>query len=156
MWLLHFRLISLGGFCCLVILLIYFLNKHTICKKQYLPTIHPTPHALSPGVLEVGSVTLFVSAWRRTKANWSLWVVNLITDCNLPITSRFWGRFNQNGMEPEVIDVQYKHKWWTCGQRLALASFPGSHAPEREHWSCAGMESLVFFVTWKAPKVERR
>ena len=26
--------------------------------------------------------------------------------------------------------------------------FPGSHTPEREHWSCAGMESLVFFVTW--------
>ena len=24
--------------------------------------------------------------------------------------------------------------------RSSLASFPGSHAPEREHWSCAGME----------------
>ena len=23
----------------------------------------------------------------------------------------------------------------------ALASFPGSHAREREHWSCAGVES---------------
>jgi len=34
-----------------------------------------------------------------------------------------------------------------------IASFPGSHAPEHEHW---GMESLVFFVTWKAVKVERR
>ena len=37
-----------------------------------------------------------------------------------------------------------------------LALFPGSHALEREHWSCAGVESLVFFVTWKALKVERR
>ena len=27
-----------------------------------------------------------------------------------------------------------------------LASFPGSHAPEREHWSYAGVESLVFHV----------
>jgi len=37
-----------------------------------------------------------------------------------------------------------------------LASFPGSNAQEREHWSCTGMESLVFFVMWKVPKVERR
>ena len=22
---------------------------------------------------------------------------------------------------------------------------PGSHVPEREYWSCAGVESLVFF-----------
>ena len=38
---------------------------------------------------------------------------------------------------------------------VILASFPGSHAPERKHWSCAGMESLVFFLTWAPPKVER-
>ena len=38
---------------------------------------------------------------------------------------------------------------------VILASFPGSQAPECEHWCCAGMESLVFFVTWKAVKVER-
>ena len=40
----------------------------------------------------------------------------------------------------------------TCGY---LALFPGSHTPQRKHWSCAGMESLVFFVTWKGLKVER-
>ena len=39
---------------------------------------------------------------------------------------------------------------------LSLASFPGSHTPEREHWSCAGVESLVFFVTWKTPKIDAR
>ena len=32
-------------------------------------------------------------------------------------------------------------------QATILASFPGSHAPECEHRSCAGVESLVFFVT---------
>ena len=43
-----------------------------------------------------------------------------------------------------------------CDSWGTLPSFPGSHTPEREHWSCAGVESLVFFVMWKAPKVERR
>ena len=38
----------------------------------------------------------------------------------------------------------------------ALASFPGSHAWERKHWSCAGVESLVFFVTWKVQKIDAR
>ena len=46
------------------------------------------------------------------------------------------------------------------GMRLGIRSLvprlPGSHTPEREHWSFAAVESLVFFVTWKAPKVERR
>ena len=42
------------------------------------------------------------------------------------------------------------------GSQILLASFPGSHAPECEHWSCAGVESLVFFLTWEAVKVERR
>ena len=36
-----------------------------------------------------------------------------------------------------------------------LAPFPGSHAQECKHWSCAGTESLVYFVTRKASKVER-
>ena len=39
---------------------------------------------------------------------------------------------------------------------ICLASFPGSHIPEREHWSCAGVESLVFFLTWEVVKVEKR
>ena len=34
----------------------------------------------------------------------------------------------------------------------SLASFPGSHAPEHKHWSCVGMESLVFFLTWGSSK----
>ena len=33
----------------------------------------------------------------------------------------------------------------TGGNRLA--SFPGSHAPEHKHLSCAGVESLVSFLT---------
>ena len=28
---------------------------------------------------------------------------------------------------------------------IAIASFPGSNILEREHWKCAGVESLVFF-----------
>ena len=39
---------------------------------------------------------------------------------------------------------------------LAVASFPSSHALEREHWSCAGMESLVFFLMWEAVKDRRK
>jgi len=46
--------------------------------------------------------------------------------------------------------------WPLMSNLLYVASFPGSHAREREHWSCAGVESLVFFVTWKAEKIERR
>ena len=42
----------------------------------------------------------------------------------------------------------YPHLHWP-------ASFPGSHAPECEHWSCAGIESLVLFLTWVLSKVER-
>ena len=37
-----------------------------------------------------------------------------------------------------------------------LALFPGSHTPECKHWSCTGVESLVFFLTWEAVNVERR
>ena len=36
-----------------------------------------------------------------------------------------------------------------------LASFPGSHAREREHWSCAGVESLLFFCHVKSAKDRR-
>ena len=36
-----------------------------------------------------------------------------------------------------------------------IALFPGSHTPERKHWSCAGVESLVFFLTWEAAKDRR-
>ena len=36
-----------------------------------------------------------------------------------------------------------------------LASFPDSHAPEHEHWSCAGVETLVFFSHVRSRK-ERR
>ena len=36
---------------------------------------------------------------------------------------------------------------WTqtllVARKDTLASFPGSQSPEREHWSCAGVESLV-------------
>ena len=44
----------------------------------------------------------------------------------------------------------------TAEARDLVASFPGSHAREREHWSCASVEpeSLVFFVTWKARKID--
>ena len=35
---------------------------------------------------------------------------------------------------------------------IVLASFPGSHAWEPKHWSCAGVESLVFILTWEAVK----
>ena len=31
---------------------------------------------------------------------------------------------------------------------LVASSFPDSHALEREHWSCTGVESLVFFHSW--------
>ena len=41
-----------------------------------------------------------------------------------------------------------------CWTRL-VASFPGSHAREREHWSCEGVESLVFFLTWEVLKDRR-
>ena len=41
-----------------------------------------------------------------------------------------------------------------CAERLA--SFPGSHALECEHWSCAGVKSLVFFLTWEAVKDRRK
>ena len=34
-----------------------------------------------------------------------------------------------------------------------VALFRGSHTPEHDHWSCAGRESLVFFLTWAALKV---
>jgi len=37
-----------------------------------------------------------------------------------------------------------------------IASFPGSHARECEHWSCAGVESLVFFLPWEAVIVRGR
>ena len=37
---------------------------------------------------------------------------------------------------------------------IYLAFFSGSHALECKHWSCAGVQSLAFFITWKAPKVE--
>ena len=40
-------------------------------------------------------------------------------------------------------------------QELYSSSFPGSHAQEREHWSCEGVESLVFFLTWEALKDRR-
>ena len=40
--------------------------------------------------------------------------------------------------------------WFTV-----VASFPGSHAQECEHWSCAGIESLVFILTWEALKGRR-
>ena len=36
-----------------------------------------------------------------------------------------------------------------------LASFPGSPTLEHQHWSCAGGESLVFFLTWAASRLER-
>ena len=36
-----------------------------------------------------------------------------------------------------------------------LASFPGSHTLEHEYWSCASRESLVCFLTWAVPKIER-
>ena len=38
---------------------------------------------------------------------------------------------------------------------MGLASFPGSNVPECEHWSCAGVESLVFFLTWEVVKDRR-
>ena len=42
---------------------------------------------------------------------------------------------------PTVINWQADR----CSVRgFVLASFSGSHAPEREHLSCAGAESLVF------------
>ena len=38
---------------------------------------------------------------------------------------------------------------------VLLASFPGFHARKHEHWSCAGVESLVFFLMWEAVKDRR-
>ena len=48
--------------------------------------------------------------------------------------------------------------WIIVGASLRnwLVSFPGSHTPEHKYWSCAGVESLVFFLMWEAVKVERR
>ena len=47
--------------------------------------------------------------------------------------------------------TSYRWRW----RYRVVASFPGSHAPEREHWSCAGVESLVFFLTWEALRDRR-
>ena len=43
-----------------------------------------------------------------------------------------------------LIDV---YSWWY------LASFPGSHIPERKHWSMRGEPGIL--LMWEAPKVER-
>ena len=49
----------------------------------------------------------------------------------------------------------WKHWRSFCDRCQRVASFPGSHTREREHWSFAGVESLVFFLTWEALKDRR-
>ena len=41
-----------------------------------------------------------------------------------------------------------------CLSMQKLALFPGFPAPEWEHWSCAGGESLIFFLMWAVSRVE--
>ena len=48
--------------------------------------------------------------------------------------------FQQFASYPHVSNLH-----WHIRSTISLASFPGSHIPEREHWSCAGVESLVVF-----------
>ena len=48
--------------------------------------------------------------------------------------------------------TQFHHLHQTARYSCSIALFPGSHAPERKHWSCAGVESLVFFHMWEAVK----
>ena len=48
--------------------------------------------------------------------------------------------------------TQFHHLHQIARYSCSIASFPGSHAPEHKHWSCAGVESLVFFLTWEAVK----
>ena len=56
------------------------------------------------------------------------------------------------------VDVSMSNARWedrvsfTSGPAY-VALFRGSHAPEYDHWSCAGRESLVFFLTWAVLKV---
>ena len=40
------------------------------------------------------------------------------------------------------------YRWY----KILLASFPGFNAQECKHWSCAGVESVVFFLTWEVVK----
>ena len=42
------------------------------------------------------------------------------------------------------------------GQTLFISLIPRLPRSGTWNWSCAGRESLVFFLTWKAVKVERR
>ena len=67
---------------------------------------------------------------------------------------------------PPILEQDWEwgyHRYWNGSGNEAtvqtlvslLASFPGSHASECEHWSCAGVESLVFFFTWEAVKDRR-
>jgi len=38
---------------------------------------------------------------------------------------------------------------------INIASFPGSLTLECKRWSCARSESLVVYLTWAVPRVER-
>ena len=68
-----------------------------------------------------------------------------------------WGRprnarlyFQQFASYPHVSNLH-----WHIRCTISLASFPGFHIPECKHWSCAGVESLVFFLMWALSKEER-
>ena len=73
-----------------------------------------------------------------------------------------WQRINKHKCSPTESLASFPgfaRRTWDRGYGLpslcSIPSFPGSHAHEREHWSCAGVESLVFFLTWEVVKDRR-
>ena len=71
------------------------------------------------------------------------------TSCNLEVTisiaENTIPRKIQSCMEAMSYDRK-KNTWDNLESIMYLASFPGSHAREREHWSCAGVEVRYIFA----------
>ena len=55
-----------------------------------------------------------------------------------------WGLGSGEGLGEVWEWVRSMNETSVRGGAAILASFPGSHAPEHEHWSCTDVESLVF------------
>ena len=98
-------------------------------------------------------VSVFRRVYVHTWVHVCVWhLTNVFHSCTIPTCTYFPGR-------RDVLVLWHVSVWMcVCMWRMAktshqtgfcawdIASFPGSHAPEREHWSCAGAESLVSFL----------
>ena len=125
------------------------LHTHTHTHTLLLPPFHPHTYSFSPlpspaSVSSTGSGCSGGGASQDTSPSATVSVpkhiFNKATE-HLNITTFLTQSFELWKYSDVMLDQ--------CrGRSIFVPLSLGSHAPEHEHWSCAGRESLVFFCYW--------